>query len=46
MHSEIRTFPSLYFYSNKLKDHESTNRRVIPKDYFEKRTLFLDIKDG
>ncbi|CAD8050869.1 unnamed protein product [Paramecium primaurelia] len=46
MHSEIRMFPSEYFYQNKLKDHESTNIRNLPINFFKNRVLFLDIIDG
>ncbi|CAD8057834.1 unnamed protein product [Paramecium primaurelia] len=46
MHSEIRMFPSEYFYQNKLKDHQSTNLRCIPKKFFKNRVLFLDVIDG
>ncbi|CAK73310.1 unnamed protein product (macronuclear) [Paramecium tetraurelia] len=46
MHSEIRMFPSEYFYQNKLKDHESTNTRNLPSKFFKNRVLFLDILDG
>ncbi|CAD8142454.1 unnamed protein product [Paramecium pentaurelia] len=46
MHSEIRMFPSEYFYQNKLKDHESTNIRNLPTNFFKNRVLFLDIIDG
>ncbi|CAD8150785.1 unnamed protein product [Paramecium octaurelia] len=46
MHSEIRMFPSEYFYQNKLKDHESTNSRNLPTNFFKNRVLFLDILDG
>ncbi|CAD8064008.1 unnamed protein product [Paramecium sonneborni] len=46
MHSEIRMFPSEYFYGNKLKDHQSTNSRYLPTNFFQNRLLFLDILDG
>jgi len=46
MHSEIRTFPSLYFYNNKLIDHETTNSRSVPINFFKERVLFLDCYDS
>ncbi|CAD8067204.1 unnamed protein product [Paramecium sonneborni] len=46
MDSEIRKFPSFEFYKNKLIDHESVIHRELPKNYFQKKMLFLDIIDG
>ncbi|CAD8052608.1 unnamed protein product [Paramecium sonneborni] len=44
MHPQIREFPSLHFYDNKLIDHFSVYERLIPNNYFNQRVLFIDVE--
>ncbi|CAD8048064.1 unnamed protein product [Paramecium sonneborni] len=44
MHPQIREFPSLHFYDNKLIDHFSVYERFIPDNFFNQRVLFIDVE--
>ncbi|CAK56076.1 unnamed protein product (macronuclear) [Paramecium tetraurelia] len=44
MHPQIREFPSLNFYDNKLIDHFSVYERLIPNNFFNQRVLFIDVE--
>ena len=46
MHEEIREFPSMMFYKNRLKDGEIIKSRKFPKylsNFENKNTFFLDL---
>ena len=46
MHENIREFPSLMFYSNRLKDGENIKQRKFPKylmNFETKNLFFIDL---